>query len=409
MESLISAGTIVFYLTDLNTYVWDATTGLQLAFDRTPLPQFLQDQQAGDFAAMLSEVRQYPDQACVYTNDLGLSYIAALWTGEGEQRLFAVGPFLTHMPEFSMLAAVTNKEQNKQIVLEAFFRGLKLMGNSKIHGMASIVYQIGGIRQISLHFADVRQAHVKSGARQGLSLQEAFYQPDPEHAGLIELRYKMEKQMMHAVELGDMTKLKASFLRSRDLFDFSERYPGRPLRAVKNGLIVLNTILRISAERGKVPPFFLHHLSEKFAIEIERLESLDQHQKLVEHMCLEYCSLVRQYTLAGYSALIQKAVGYMEVHLGQRFELEGLARYCEVHPAHLSRQFKKETGRTLTDFLNGLRIREAKMLLRLDRSLIEEIAAKLGYEDPAYFARVFKKHEGMTPLQYRNAADAEGN
>ncbi len=394
----------MFYLTDLNTYVWDETAGLQLSFERTPLPEFLKERQAADLSAMLNAARQYPEQACVYTNELGLSYVAALWNGE--ESLFAVGPFLTHMPELSKLAGAAHIEQNKQIVLEAFFRGLKLMGNSKIRSIAGVVHRIGEIPQISVQFMDVRQTSSGTTGQKRSLLQEALYQPDPEHADLIDLRYKMEKQMMHAIQKGDMAKLKESFLKSRNLFDFSERYPGRPLRAVKNGLIVLNTIMRISAERGKVPPFYLHHLSEKFAIEIERLESLDMHEKLVERMCLEYCGMVKQYTLAGYSALVQKAAGYLEVHLGQPFELEALARYCSVHPAHLSRQFKKETGRTLTDFMNGLRIREAKLLLRLDRTPIEEIASKLGFEDPAYFARVFKKQEGMTPSQYRNSEDA---
>ncbi len=402
---MISAGTTVFYLTDLNTYIWDDSAGLKLSFERTSLPEFLKELQAADFWAMLCAVRKNPDQASVYTNVHGLSYVAALWKQGGENMLFAAGPFLTHLPELSKLTYGMNYEQSEKIVLEAFFRGLKLMGNSQIRSIASIVHRIGEIPQISLQYIDVRQANaVKSGQRRA-PLQEAMDQPDPGYADLIELRYNLEKQMMHAVELGDIARLKQSLLKSRDLFDFSERYPGRPLRALKNGLIVLNTILRISAEQGKVPPFFLHHLSEKFAIEIERLESLDMHQRLVEQMCMEYCSLVREYTLAGYSALVQKAVGYLEVHLGQPFELEGIARYCSVHPAHLSRQFKKETGYTLTDFLNRLRVREAKARLRLDRSPIEEIASKLGFEDPSYFARVFKKQEGVTPSQYRNSKD----
>jgi AraC-like DNA-binding protein len=401
MEPLLSAGTILYSLTDLNTYVWEETGGLQLSFERAPLPQFLKEPLAADFSVMLSAVRRYPQKACIYTNRLGLSYIAALWEGEA-RRMLAVGPFLTQMPELSKLAGV-QIEQNKLIVLEAFFRGLKLMGSSKIRSIASILCRISGIPQISPHFMDVRHSCPNTNGPKSPLLQEALYQPDPGHAGLIELRYKIEKQIMHAVELGDMERLKELFRESQNLFDFSERYPGRPLRAHKNGLIVFNTILRISAERGNVPPFFLHHLSEKFAVLIERLESLDMHERLVEEMCREYCSLVRQYAPAGHSALVRKAAGYLEVHLGQPFELAELARYCSVHPAHLSRQFKKETGRTPTDFLNSLRIREAKLLLRLDRRPVEEIASKLGFGDPAYFARVFKKQEGMTPSQYRNS------
>ncbi|WP_429311175.1 helix-turn-helix domain-containing protein [Paenibacillus mucilaginosus] len=88
--------------------------------------------------------------------------------------------------------------------------------------------------------------------------------------------------------------------------------------------------------------------------------------------------------------------GYLEVHFGKPFDLQGLASYCLVHPAHLSGQFKQETGRVLTDYLNSLRIREAKALLWQDGSPMEEITSRQRFGEPAYFAR---KHGWFTQSQ----------
>jgi YesN/AraC family two-component response regulator len=170
-------------------------------------------------------------------------------------------------------------------------------------------------------------------------------------------------------------------------------------------LIIINTIFRLAAEKGKVHPFFLHHLSEKFSIKIEQITSIDYLNKLVSKMCEEYCDLVNERSMSEHTLLIQKAIHFLTIHFNQPLDLKNLAQYCLVHPAHLSRQFKKETGMTLTDYLNNIRIKEAKILLRKDRTSIEWIAESVGFDNAGYFTRIFKKVTGVTPTNYRNTLD----
>jgi two-component system, response regulator YesN len=120
-------------------------------------------------------------------------------------------------------------------------------------------------------------------------------------------------------------------------------------------------------------------------------------------MAEDYCDLVRKRSHNGYSLLVQKALDYVSVNFSKPLNLDKLAQHCLVHPAHLSRQFKKETNMTLTEYLHTLRIKEAKLLLKKERTSIEWIAGTVGFEDAAYFTRVFKKLEGVTPTQYRNS------
>jgi YesN/AraC family two-component response regulator len=220
---------------------------------------------------------------------------------------------------------------------------------------------------------------------------------------LIELRYKTQKELMHAVQMGNKSKLKEALLKAEGLFDFSERLPNHPLRLMKNQLIIVNTFLRIAAEDGKVPPFYLHHISEKFAVQIERIESIEALNKLYHTMFEEYCNLVKNRAVIGYSLLIQQAVSYLSMHYSEPFSLERISEHCHTHPAHLSRQFKKETGMTLTAFMNKRRIEEAKLLLQNELTSIDLISGYVGFNDAVYFASVFKKFEGMTPSEFRNS------
>ena len=70
-------------------------------------------------------------------------------------------------------------------------------------------------------------------------------------------------------------------------------------------------------------------------------------------------------------------------------------------PNYLSKQFKEETGRTISDTIRQLRCGQAARLLRETDTPIAEISAYVGYPDSNYFIKVFKKTLGMTPSESR--------
>ncbi|HZT99337.1 MAG TPA: helix-turn-helix transcriptional regulator, partial [Ktedonobacteraceae bacterium] len=87
--------------------------------------------------------------------------------------------------------------------------------------------------------------------------------------------------------------------------------------------------------------------------------------------------------------------------IDQPLSLSHIADTLGVHPSYLSRAFKKEVGMTLTDYINRLRIEEAKYLLDQGGISVTEAALNVGYNDPNYFSKVFTKLEHVTPQEYR--------
>lgn len=67
----------------------------------------------------------------------------------------------------------------------------------------------------------------------------------------------------------------------------------------------------------------------------------------------------------------------------------------------LKRRFKIATGSTLIDYVQNLRVEEAKRLLEGSKMAVDEISFEVGYEDPSFFRRLFKRRTGLTPSQYR--------
>lgn len=75
-------------------------------------------------------------------------------------------------------------------------------------------------------------------------------------------------------------------------------------------------------------------------------------------------------------------------------------RLC-ISEVYLNEAVKKSTGLTPTEWINATVMLEARRLLRTTAMSAKEVAHELGFDDQAYFSRVFKKHTGMTPLEFR--------
>lgn len=86
----------------------------------------------------------------------------------------------------------------------------------------------------------------------------------------------------------------------------------------------------------------------------------------------------------------------------QQAELGHLASMVYLTPSYLSKLFKNETGMTITDYLIEVRLKKAKHLLKTCPDMkIHEIGCEVGYPDPAYFNKLFKRIVGVTPNEYK--------
>jgi two-component system, response regulator YesN len=101
--------------------------------------------------------------------------------------------------------------------------------------------------------------------------------------------------------------------------------------------------------------------------------------------------------------VVEQTKVILEKEYSHNFELERLAETVGMNASYISRLFKYKTGQTITDYLIGIRIAKAKELLTAQPELKNyEIAERVGYNDPVYFNKLFKKICGMTPKDYKS-------
>lgn len=98
---------------------------------------------------------------------------------------------------------------------------------------------------------------------------------------------------------------------------------------------------------------------------------------------------------------IEKSIHFMHRHKDRPLTLAQLAAQAALSIPHFSRLFKLKTGSSPVDFFNRLRIQQACQQLITTNQSVKEVAFSLGYSDPYYFSRSFKKVMGVSPGQYR--------
>lgn len=105
------------------------------------------------------------------------------------------------------------------------------------------------------------------------------------------------------------------------------------------------------------------------------------------------------------NANVPKIVQEIQLHLQKTFRqqssLENLGNRFNLNPFYLQKLFKRYIGQSPNEYCIYLRISHAKELLRTTHKSISEIAYASGIENLGYFTRLFKKHEGLTPQEYR--------
>lgn len=97
---------------------------------------------------------------------------------------------------------------------------------------------------------------------------------------------------------------------------------------------------------------------------------------------------------------IAPARQYLDEHFTEEISPDALSRLCGMSPSYLRRLFRQALGETPSEYKRRLRMAMAKDLLRGSQMTVSQVAALCGYEDLAYFSRVFRKTTGVAPSRF---------
>jgi transcriptional regulator GlxA family with amidase domain len=137
------------------------------------------------------------------------------------------------------------------------------------------------------------------------------------------------------------------------------------------------------------------HVNPGEAMRIAKVYLLKWH----EEGQLLYEPLVRQQPHT--DAVVRGCENWLQKHFHEPGAVARVVGHAQIPERTLKRRFKLATGLPLIDYVQNLRIEEAKRLLESSDQPVDEICFAIGYEDPSFFRRLFKRRVGVAPARYR--------
>jgi len=387
-------------LTSLDSFILTKEGRLHFTTETSELPDFIKNDRIQTFTAITNEIKSFPSQNCLHYRSGSLqNYLAVT-----EQGLITVlGPFLTRLPDNTMISEILincHIAITSRIMLRDYLCRLYIIENRQIVAIADAMAALIGSSVSSCNL--IRKTTFDQNGKQNDFFGLVQAEEELPDITIIQERYQIEAALMQAVAQGDKKKARDVIGSSEELMNLPDRVKKNPLRSLRNITITFNTLLRVAAMQGGLHPRYIHSISEKYAILIEKMITIKDIIELRIRMINEYSDAVKYRGTVNYSQRVSKGIQYILSHLDEEISLDLLAEELEVNPSYFSRLFRQETGVTVSQYINTKRVNEAGYLLIHTTASIADISLQVGYPDSGYFSRVFHKIKGVTPTEWRN-------
>ncbi len=361
------------------------------------IPMFLSDY----VNAGLAEIRQSieekgTDKVYYFTNSIMMTFIClGLLNDDGLQGYIVVGPYLSSTDYQRMLREMIHTCRlplDSLQVLQHYYESIPMIQSPQKEFLGQLIHNTLVNELIS------QQAQTELNEEEGLTklIKSWHYE---ENITALKLHKRFEEKLVFAIERG-LTKEALALHNQRDFSIESIMYINNSIRNGKNILMVANTLYSRAVNRGGVSLTYADSLSSKFIVLIERAKTLEELQQLSKKMIMDYCECVNRFAIKGYTPIIRQVMDHIQQHLQEEISLMTVAEHLNINKSYLSKLFKDEVGKTITDYIHMERIKRACYILEYEHMSMTEIASIVGYNDPNYFTRVFKKYKGITPTDY---------
>lgn len=214
--------------------------------------------------------------------------------------------------------------------------------------------------------------------------------------------YEPEFAFYIAVRSGNVEKVKQlcenDFIDNKGLGKLSDN----PLHnAIYHFIITAALVARFCIDGG-MEHEAAYGLSDFYIQKADQCRTPEQILRLHGIMSIDYAKRMAALNKEGvFSKPVAKCMDYIYSSLHTRITLAALAGYVHLNPNYLSRLFKKETGISISLYIQGKKIEAAQNMLEFTDDSVSQIASTLSFPTQSYFIEVFKKQTGMTPKKYR--------
>ncbi|OQR57000.1 helix-turn-helix domain-containing protein [Bacillus sp. CDB3] len=313
-----------------------------------------------------------------------------------------VGPVLySRLSETSIKGIVNDlqlKIDNEKMI--RYYHSLPILSNLNFLNISMVLYYM--LYQQKLDVADILQKNILL-KKDDFEIEQPDIQiSEQRQSTLTHIDPLIEREIFECIKLGKKDDLIKNLRRLPESGDLGVLSKTSHLRSQKNSAIAAITLATRSAIDGGLFPEIAYTLSDLFIQKLEEINKSEAISPFLENALLEFSERVRNGTIQKHSKPINVCQNYIFTHLYEEITLSQLAGIVALNPSYLSSLFKKEIGISLGEYIQRAKIDESKNLMTFTRHSISEISTLLNFHDQSHFTKVFKKHTGVSPKQFKN-------
>lgn len=173
-----------------------------------------------------------------------------------------------------------------------------------------------------------------------------------------------------------------------------------PLMEWKFYLVGLLTYITYFLNDSGVVENYYDHSRVELTKEVYNAQSVEQCEEILRKIA-RFFSEREQEPERTLSPLVRKVITDVDTDLKEPLTLQYFSEKLGVNGSYLSNLFRRETGKTITQYVTDQRLKHAENLLRYTNKPVRSVAAEVGIGDAQYFSRLFRKKTGMKPTEYR--------
>lgn len=196
---------------------------------------------------------------------------------------------------------------------------------------------------------------------------------------------------------------------SAGLVPMDQLDPSSFVRSLKNSFIKACAMCCFAAVDAGASYNKVMDISDEFISRMEATDGINDIYELMKAALLAFARCVAVSRITAYSKPVRLAMEYIENHYNEKITLETLAEKASISVSYLSNLMKKETGLSLADNINKIRIENSKKILLGSNVSIAELANTVGFTYGNHFSLVFKKFTGLMPSEYKRSIHAQND
>jgi len=343
----------------------------------------------------LSGLSNNQNRLLIIRSNLGFYNVMLFWSGNESTDFISIGPFRDDKLSPNYFSQIIKEAHISPILLQQIRYLYESMPFAQVDAVVNVTTHI--VSTFVPEFKDVTAELIEYTEQQ---------RPVEIHSDVIrqnfmefsERYYELLSSFLNHLKCGDNVKAKKAL---KLFMQESKLTTNQTLKFYKSFLSTLNDYCHIALLQTTIHPSYILRQAAAIARRIEETTSIAKLEQLPQDMCHKYCLLVKNYANSDLSKLIKKVIAYIQMHLDEELSLQQLATHFGRNASALSNAFSKETGQTLTNFIQQARIHEAIRLFNTTNMSISEVALSVGYQDFSYFSKIFSKIVGTSPREYK--------